>query len=343
VRVLTLWIPGLSGPERGAALAFEGLELGELARLYARGTRREHPRREAESALAGLFGLSGDDVPVAPLALLGETGERRAGYWLRADPVHISAGIDRTVMGGTSTLAISAAEAQALCAEIAREMAEEGLLPQALAPSRWYMNWPDSPRVRFTPLPMVIGADLYPHMPEGEEALAWRRLINHAQMVLHASPVNAARRAAGQPEINGLWFWGGGELPTAGSASPVSRTMVWSDDPYVRGLALNSGAQAAALPEGAAAWLHAAADGDHLLYMDVLREPLRLGAIERWRELVTETHERWIAPLAAALRSGALAGLRICPGGGTAYDVSRRGMRWRWWRRVRPVHRYRPD
>jgi len=343
VRELTLWIPGLAGPERGAALAFEGLELGALAQLYARGTRREQPRQEAESALAQAFGLDGgDDVPLASLALLGETGERHAGYWLRADPVHLSAGIDRMVMGGPSALAISAAEAQALCAEIAVEMAEEGLRPQAFSPSRWYMSWPAAPRVRFSPLPMVIGADLYPHMPEGEHALAWRRLINHAQMVLHASPINAARREAGRVEINGLWFWGGGELPAPASSASLARTAVWADDPYVRGLGLNAGCRVNGLPDDAAAWLHAAADASHVVYMDVLREPLRLSAIESWRECVAELHERWLAPLAAALRSGEIERLRICPGGGSAYDISRREMRRRWWRRVLPVHRYHP-
>lgn len=342
MRELTLWIPGLAGPERGAELAFEGLELGALARLYARGNRREEPRREAEGALAQVFGLNGDDVALAPLALLGEIGERRAGYWLRADPVHISAGIDRMVMGGRSDLSISAAEAEALCAEIATAMDEEGLRPEPVAPARWYMAWPAPPQVRFAPLPGVIGADLYPHMPRGEEALAWRRLINHVQMVLHASPVNAARRAAGQAEINGLWFWGGGELPAPAVAAP--RFSVWADDPFVRGLALNAGAPAAALPEDAAAWLHAASNtGHHLLYMDVLREPLQLAEIESWRERVAELHERWLAPLAEALRAGAIERLRICPGGGTSYDVSRREIGWRWWRRVLPLHRYGSD
>lgn len=344
MRELILWIPGLMGPELGAELAFEGLRLDALARLYARGTCREGPRDEAETALAHAFGVSGSDVPFAPLALLGETGERRSGYWLRADPVHISAGIDRMVMGGTSALAISAAEAEALCAEIAAEMAEEGLQPQALSPGRWYMAWPVPPRVRFFPLPAVIGADLYPHMPVGEDARTWRRLLNHVQMVLHASPVNAARRAAGRLEINGLWFWGGGELPEPIAMGHTARMSVWSDDPYVRGLALNAGARAEALPGDAVAWLRAAPDaGQHLLHLDVLREPLQLAAIETWRERMTEIHERWIEPLAGALSSGALERLRICPGGGTAYDVSRREMRWRWWRRVLPLHRYASD
>lgn len=371
VRELTLWIPGLAGPERSAGTeaapdfgpAFEGLTLPALARLYARADRivdrAERPRQDAESALARRFGVTADAaVPLASLALLGETGERRPGYWLRADPVHIQAGIDKAVMRSGDALAVSAVEAAALCAEIAAEMAEEGLKPQALAPSRWYLPWPVAPRVRFASLPAAVGADLYAHMPEGEEALAWRRLLNHVQMVLHASPVNAARRAAGRPEINGLWFWGGGELPSARSVAGADDG-VWADDPYVRGLALNAGVPAAGVPEDAAAWLRAAVDGGegggrHLLYIDTLREPLRLSDIETWRARVEELHARWFAPLAAALcmrggmgrgtggEAGALRRLRICPGGGTAYHISRREMRWRWWRRDLPLHKYKP-
>lgn len=356
VRELTLWIPGLAGPERGARTevgpdfgpAFEGLALDALARLYARADRMEAPRQEAEAALAQRFGVAADDaVPLAPLALLGETGERRPGYWLRADPVHIQAGIDKAVMRGGAALAVSAAEAAALCAEIAAEMAEEGLKPQALAPSRWYLPWPAPPRVRFAPLPEAIGADLYAHMPEGEEALSWRRLLNHVQMVLHASPVNAARRAAGLAEINGLWFWGGGELPAPRSvAGAGGYGGVWADDPYARGLALNAGVPAAGVPEDAAVWLRAAGnrngggDDSHLLYIDTLREPLRLSDIETWRARVEDLHRHWFAPIASALRSGTLQRLRICPGGGTAYHISRRQMRWRWWRRDLPLHKY---
>lgn len=333
MRELILHIPGALGPREGAAAVSEGLRLPALDLLRARADRIEVPDLELESTLLRAFGLAEDEqhgVPVAPLALLGETGERHAGFWLRADPVHIQAGIDKAVMMGGAVLALSAQEAAAACAEIAARMSEEGIGPQALAPARWYQRWPQTPRARFSPLPETLGADLYPHLPQGEDGRAWRGLLNHAQMVLHASAVNAARRAARQPEISGLWFWGGGELPAARASDYAG---VWSDDPYVRGLALNASVPASALPEDAGAWLRAATPGRHLATLDALRAPLRLADFESWRARLADVHAHWIAPLADALRAGALDVLRICPGGDAEYHIRRRALRWRWWRK----------
>lgn len=338
MRELILFVPGLSGPRGERAAAFEGLPLAALEQLLARADRVETPPLELEPALLHAFGVeegARHGAGVAPLALLGETGERPAGFWLRADPVHIQAGLDKAVMMGSTVLGLSRAEADALCAEIGAQMAAEGLGPRAVAPSRWYVRWPQAPRARFSPLPEVVGADLYPHLPEGEEGRAWRGLLNHAQMALHASPVNARRRAEGRPEVNGLWFWGGGELPAPRACGYAG---VWADDPLARGLALNAGVPAAPLPDGAGDWLRAAGAGRHLMAVDRLREPLRLADLETWRARLQELHARWFAPLRDALRAGGLDRLRICPGDGGGYDISRRSMRWRWWRRARPLY-----
>ncbi|MDR2877020.1 MAG: hypothetical protein LBV36_03130 [Chromatiales bacterium] len=334
MRELILHLPGLFGAREGAAAMRADLHLPALDLLRARADRIAVPDIEFESALLRAFGLTEDEehgVPLAPLALLGETGERHAGFWLRADPVHIQAGIDKAVMLGSAMLALSQHEAVENCAQIAAQMNEEGLAPRALAPLRWYQRWPHVPRVRFSPLPETLGGDLYPHMPQGEEGRFWRGLLNHVQMVLHASETNAAHRAVHKPEISGLWFWGGGELPPVRHSGDYAA--VWSDDPYVRGLALNAEVQVAMLPAHADAWLEAAGAGRHLATLDALRAPLRLADVEGWRAAVMQVHEQWIEPLVRALRAGELDVLKICPGEGAEYHISRRVLRWRWWRR----------
>ncbi len=35
------------------------------------------------------------------------------------------------------------------------------------------------------------------HLPQGADALAWHRVMNEAQMILHTHPVNVAREANG--------------------------------------------------------------------------------------------------------------------------------------------------
>lgn len=338
MRELTLLIPGLSGPRGAGGVAFERLRLAALEQMVARAERVPAVEAGLEAMLLDAFGLKGgigEELPVAPLALFGETGERPAGTWLRADPVHIEAGMDKAVMRGGAVLGISREEADALCEEINAQMEAEGLRVRAPSPARWYAAWPHAPGATFSALPEVLGADLFHHMPGGEAGRDWRRLLNHAQMVLHASPVNRRRRAEGRTEINGLWFWGAGELP----AVPVSTwAAIWGDDPLVRGLALSGGVRGAALPPEAGQWLREASQGTHLAVIDRLREPLGLADLEGWRARMEEVHRGWFEPLRGALLGGGLDRLRICPGDGAEYHISRRAMRWRWWRRGRPLH-----
>ncbi len=349
MRELILLVPGLSGPRAARAAAFAALRLPMLEWLLARADRVAAAPATLETALARLFGFASEDgndddgAAVAPLALLGETGARSEGYCLRADPVHIQAGIDKAVMLGSAALGITANEASALCAEFAEQMAEEGVRPQPHAPTRWYLPWPQPPRTRFAPLPAVIGADLYPHLPQGEDGRLWRRLLNHAQMVLHASEVNARRAAAGRPQINGLWFWGGGVLPPRRDCTPDrALAAVWSDDAYAHGLALNAGIAGHDLPGDASSWLSVAGEGSHAAAIDCLREPLGLADVESWCAHMQELHARWFEALGAALGSGALDRLRICPGDGAEYHISGRALRRRWWRRSRAAHLYLP-
>jgi hypothetical protein len=41
-------------------------------------------------------------------------------------------------------------------------------------------------------------------MPQGENQLRWKKLLNEAQMMLHSAAVN---QQSGQLAINGIWVW----------------------------------------------------------------------------------------------------------------------------------------
>ncbi len=61
------------------------------------------------------------------------------------------------------------------------------------------------------------------HLPRGDDALAWHRVMNEAQMIMHAHPVTAAREARGAPPANSIWLWGGGTLPRRIAATRTRR------------------------------------------------------------------------------------------------------------------------
>jgi hypothetical protein len=305
---LTLLIPDLAGRQRPSK--------DPLSTLIRRADRAP-AAHGLYLELARLFDLHLDaDLPVAALTLLGDTGERRPGYWLRADPVYIEATHDRLIMAGSAGLDLGLEEAIALCDEVNERLRPEGLQLIVGAPTRWYCSWPEVPSVPLRPLPDLIGKDLYEYMPAGGEGRPWRQLLNYVQMILHSSRINEGRRAKGLAVINGLWFWGGGALPPV---MPSPFLKVWSEDPLVRGLAMNAGMEPLGVPVNAEEWLSRATPGAHLLTLD--KFPL-------------DAFERWLAPLRAALRDGRIERLILCATDGSEYHVTRRSLRrgWRWWR-----------
>ena len=56
----------------------------------------------------------------------------------------------------------------------------------------------------------VQGQDMGDWWPTETHWKAWRRLLNEIQMCWHEHPVNLQRQEASEPEINGLWLYGGG-------------------------------------------------------------------------------------------------------------------------------------
>lgn len=333
-RELTLLLPAIADSERA--------ESSNEGRPRPRSFDLLHKRADRLSAPCGLDAMlrqlfeldsaidKAQALPVAALTLLSDSGERQAGYWLRADPVRIEATQDRLIVVGSDVLNISREEASVLCEEISEQMSPEGLRLLAPTATRWYFSPPETPAVRFSPLPEVVGKDLYEHMPGGEEGRPWRKLLNQVQMVLHLSRVNEERRMKGRPEINGLWFWGGGVLPPV---HPCRYQAIWSDDALIRGLAMNAGLQPADLPDSARDWLDHAKPGFHLVSLLEAQESLRAGEIETWHALIDHIEEHWLVLLYEALKDGSLEKLILCPADGSEYHVTRRGLRrwWRWW------------
>ena len=56
----------------------------------------------------------------------------------------------------------------------------------------------------------VQGKDMGDWWPTEAHWRDWRRLLNEIQMCWHEHPVNIERQQAGEPQINGLWLYGGG-------------------------------------------------------------------------------------------------------------------------------------
>jgi hypothetical protein len=339
-RRLTLFVPGLFSD---ASPAFDNdpdtAMPPTLALLLARADREENPVIGAESRLFGLFGMElpeGQDLPVAAVTRLADNvhcanngawmGIVDRDWWIRADPVHLAATRNGLVL--QAGLGLSQDEADRLVAELSEALAQDGWLLKAPRPERWYLKPPAAPAITTTPLAGTIGRDVHPLLPQGRDRKAWHTHLNEFQILLHTSPVNAAREARGALSANSVWFWGGGRLPQPGQGA---WTQVWSAEPLSQGLARLSVIPTSTAPADARRWLETAVGaGDHLLVLDAL------GAASGWQASLQRLDQDWLAPLLAAVHAGTLAELRVLSDAGPALHY-RRAHRWRFWRRPRPL------
>jgi hypothetical protein len=335
----TLLVPHLFWPRDAAAAALNGAAFPALEKFVARARSERFPPVTGEAWLCQAFEVERQhDWPVAPLTLELDGGEAGTDYWLRADPVHLRVSRESVALIDSALFDLSESEAQALVGSLNAHFGSDGPGFHCFAPKRWYVRARSTPRVQCVSLAEVAGQDVQVHLPTGVDASEWHRIFNEVQMLLHGHAVNEARESRGAPPVNSVWLWGGGTRPRV-AGRPFSA--VWSNEPLACALAAASDTAAAALPDGARAWLEGAAreHARHLIVVDDLATPSAYHDADEWRSRLTALEERWFAPLADALKAGTISELALVAPLATAcwrFDV-RRGDLLKFWRRGEPL------
>jgi hypothetical protein len=229
------------------------------------------------------------------------------------------------VLAGSTEL--SHQEADALATAIGQHFGAD-LSPLPLHPQRWYLRFPQAPRLTTTPLSVAAGRDIEPLLPQGNDAMQFRARLNELQMLLHEHPVNQAREARGDLPANSLWLWGGGCLPAA-RAMPVP---VYARNVEAQALGAFCGARVQALPAHLDTQL---LESDGIFLLDALSPSGQYGDAYGWREALRELERDWFVPLGGALRRIGPNGLRLLdPVNGVALHLHASDA-WRLWRRPR--------
>jgi hypothetical protein len=318
-----LVVPGLFAA--AAAMRAPALEL-----LLARGRGRGGESQRLEGWLREAFGL-GEQQLAAGALTVSHAGE---AFWARADPVHLRLMRDRLILVPAAAFSVSAAEASALCEALQRHF--PALAFEPVEPSRWCVRLAGDLQGVSTENPLdLAGREVGLAMPA-----AGHQLVNEAQMLLHAHPLNAAREARGEPAVNSVWLWGAGRAPRV---PPSPWQSVSADDPLVLGLARAAGTRHRTLAGSAAAWLERSPEeGRHLVVLDALRAPLALSQQAECRAVLEALERDWFAPLLGALRAGRVGMVSVhVPEGGerSSFETIRGDLR-RFWRRPRALERY---
>lgn len=297
-----------------------------LERALARGRPFRKAAAEADRLRLELFSLAHDGpAPVAALTALAD-GLAAAGdgrYWLRVDPVTLTADMTRVFMTAHGLADVGATDREELRGCIAAAAAAAGHDLLSGHPERWCLPLPAAPGCAFTGLDEALGRDLADVLPAGEAGREWRRLLTDIQVALHHAPAGRRRREAGFRAINGAWIWGGGHLPAAPGDARFDRLI--GDHPVSRGLAVLAGTVIESQP--GADFTPRFAAGDRILLDWTVG---RSGAAAELARI-----EALAGRLLPAVRRGEL-DLELVDGGGAAWRIERGGLR-RFWRGRRPL------
>jgi hypothetical protein len=308
-----------------------------LETMLARGRRTAAAWGSPEQWLLEAFSVAQqNDWPSAPFALLGEGRAPGDEFWAHAEPVHLRAERDRVLLADSSLLDVADDEARALAEAVGRHFGGELHIEVASA-RRWYARIAHPPAQPTIPLTGVSSSPVEP----GSASIGWHALMNEIQMLLHEHPVNEAREARGAPAINGLWLWGGGRLAEA--RAPGLRSVI-AVNPLARGLAAAAGVRASNIPAQAQRWLdQGEPDGVHLFVLEHLVRAARAADPTEWVHALQSLERDWLEPLAQALGRARIGMVTLHGSGGAgalSVETTRSDLR-RFWRRRRPLARYR--
>lgn len=334
MRSAHLVVPDLFLPQHAAADACAGLVLPALETLLARALPAPLSEESLEAWLCGAFGVA--DQAIAPVTLRADGLEPGAGYWLRADPVHLRLQRDQLILQAEAPL--TADEAAQLCASLNTHFAGDGLHFFAPHPQRWYLQLDAAPDMSTRPLAQVAGRNVHAHLPQGADALRWHGVFNEIQMLLHEHAVNQAREARGELPINSVWLWGGGQA--AGElARPYAN--VYGDSDLAAAFAQTAGIPHAVLPDDATQCV-ASDEGEVLIIWEGLRRAFQHGDLHVWRDGLLRFEQGCAEPLLDALRAGRIARLTldVPQAGASRRFVLTRSAVWKLWQRPRPLACY---
>ncbi len=325
VHTVTLFIPALFWPH--ASADHDSPIVPALQTLIGRSDAGESSCDDEQAWLCEQFGVPRQaDWPSAPIALFGAGMTPGEDFWLSADPVHLQLNRDQLILLAPETLSITDAEAVSLCAALNRHFATDNFTFLAPQPHRWYLKTAQPARIHTSGLSRAIGHDVDRMLPEGEDRLAWHRIFNEVQMLLHAHPVNEEREQRGALPINSLWFSGGGTL----SRASTSFQAVIGSSALAHGLSKLTEIPFTATEQGIAA----ISANDVLIELrDAATESMRLDPVA-WKDALEDLEQHWFAPLAGLLRKGRIRQLVIATvanGHSYRWSVNRMNL-WRWWR-----------
>ena len=163
--------------------------------------------------------LLGNQVPVAPILLLGQSNlaVNPDAIIAALQPVHLHATRDHLILMQQKQVQLSMADSSRLL-KVALPLIEEDFQNSLLFAGQhdWFIEAGPFSSLASHSIDQAHGRNIDWWMPrdthEAGVARSWRKLQNEIQMLWHIDPVNIERTEQGLPAINSVWISGIGKL-----------------------------------------------------------------------------------------------------------------------------------
>jgi hypothetical protein len=272
-------LPGLFWREGLSQLDKQSDKPKTIAKFLSRAIVKSTESKSLHESIFKQFGLerSADyDLPVASVSLLGLNKKIDVhDCWGCASPVHLLADRDRLFLSKIEGNQITIDEAHKLSACFNRYFESAGIRLHAITPVDWYIKLKDCPKLHTSDLDQVSGRHIQEFMPQGEDGIKFRSLMNEIQMLLYQCN-NSSDLNKDRVKVNSLWLSGFGKIPNI----YTDFTAVYSDAAVLNGLAKLAGIQCQGVPDDLAAL--ASVDGNLIVLMIDLLDSALIGDASRW-------------------------------------------------------------
>lgn len=315
---LSLVIPGLCGPLPETD-RIDNVSVKSLVLKLSKADWVAIPQNNFHDVLAMLFAM--DDVkpfPAAVLSLLASDQYTEQGYWFHADPVHLQVDMDHAILRDTHGLDLTLEESEALVAELNAYFSDEGIRFIINDKDSWFLHAHHHEKICTTPVHDVISRNVYTFMPQGEDALFWKKFMNEVQMLLHQSPVNENRIDNGKLPVNGAWLWGEGTLP---DQSGIEAMEVFGRHPVVEGLATLNNLDFYSVPSVDAFINRYSEQLKTLLVLDDLFDVTCYGDVMAWQSSFNDLYTNWLEPILHWAKKNKIK-VNLYPCNGVRYHLS---------------------
>jgi len=240
-----------------------------------------------------------------------------AEFIYRIDPVHFKAESDHAILLGSNLLKPTEDEAVALIEAFNQHFAEDNLSLIFSAADRWYLQTRKELSLDLKTIDECLGRDIKHFMPQGEDALWWRRILNEAQMLFFQHEVNVQREQNLQLSINGLWLWDKTFTP---GASEVKINTVFADDTLSMMFAECADVSHDSVD---AFWAFDKPTANSLLFIDTFYDAASYGDIDAWLDALDSFANDEFVQLNTALIRGKCTDIFIYPCDGRVFHINR--------------------